>query len=151
MIYRRTIAILSLVAGMVALYLHLGKSGVVPMAPCSNHANGCEYVQMSAYGWFPVQPFMGIPRTDVALIGAVGYALIFITAILGTFEKWVDEKWPTAVLMVLIYGAMLFTLRLKYYEFFVLRGFCPWCLESALTITVCTVLVTLDWKRVRPT
>src|SRR6185369_3833832 len=95
------------------------------------------------------QRFMGIPRIDVALIGTVGYALIFVTAILGTFEKWVDARWPTVVLMVLIYGALLFTIRLKYYEFIVLKGFCPWCLVSAVTITVCTVLVTLDWRRVR--
>ena len=52
-------------------------------------------------------------------------------------------------LMTLIWPAVLFTLRLKYGEFVVLRTFCPWCAVSAVTITLNAVLVTLDWERVR--
>jgi uncharacterized membrane protein len=138
--YRRGIAVGSLVSGLVALYLHLFKIGVVQSLACPIGDAGCEYVQQSVYG-----SFVGF---DVAAIGVVGYALMFAVATIGGLDRFEDAKWPTVTLMVLIYAAMLFTLRLKYYEFFVLHGFCPWCLVSAITITLCTVLVTLDFRRV---
>ena len=43
----------------------------------------------------------------------------------------------------------LFTVRLKYGEFVVLKGFCPWCAVSAVTMVVFAVLVILDAKRLR--
>jgi uncharacterized membrane protein len=49
----------------------------------------------------------------------------------------------------MIWPAVLFTVRLKYGEFIVLRSFCPWCVVSAVAIALCAVMVTLDWRRVR--
>ena len=141
MIYRRLISVFSLISGLVALYLHLWKIGKVGALACGSGARGCEFVQSSTYGWF-----LGY---DVALIGTVGYALIFIVATIGALDRFADEKWPTIALMVLIWPAVLFTIRLKYYEYFVLEGFCKWCLVSAVTITLCAVFVTLDWRRLR--
>jgi len=86
---------------------------------------------------------------DVALIGAVGYALLLGASLVGLQPRWADARWPTLALMALIWPAVLFTLWLKYGEFFVLRSFCPWCAVSALTIALCAVMVTLDWRRVR--
>jgi len=86
---------------------------------------------------------------DVALIGVLGYAALFVVAVLGTFPRWEDERWPTLVLMFLIFPALAFTVRLKYAEFVIIRGFCPWCVVSAVTIVLCAVLVLLDWRRVR--
>jgi uncharacterized membrane protein len=140
MTYRRMIALLSLASGMVALYLALWKMGFMgPLACGAGH--GCEYVQGSPYGWF-----FGV---DVALIGTVGYAAIVAVALAGSTETTADAVWPTQVLMVLIYGAFLFTLRLKYAEFVILKSFCPWCAVSAVVITLDTILISLDWRRVR--
>ena len=136
--YRMGIALGSLVSGLVALYLHLWKLGLTGSLACSG-ANGCEYVQGSKYGWF-----MGV---DVALIGAVGYALLFIAAMVGTMPAFENARWPNTVMALMIWPAVLFTLRLKYYEFIVLKGFCPWCLVSAVTITLCAILITLDRRR----
>jgi uncharacterized membrane protein len=58
---------------------------------------------------------------------------------------------PTLALLALIVPAFLFTIRLKHAEWFILRTFCPWCLESAITITICLILVLLDDRRVRRT
>lgn len=132
------IALGSLISGLVALYLHLWKLGLTGSLGCSS-AGGCEYIQGSRYGWF-----MGV---DVALIGAVGYALVFIVSSIGTMEKYEDEAWPNTMLQLLIWPAVLFTLRLKYAEFVILKGFCSWCAISAVTITICAVLVTLDRRR----
>jgi uncharacterized membrane protein len=86
---------------------------------------------------------------DVALIGAVGYALILLVAMLGTGARLAAERWPTVVLATLVYPAFVFTLRLKYAEFIVMKTFCPWCALSAVSMTLFTALVWLDWKRVR--
>jgi uncharacterized membrane protein len=135
------IALASLLSGLVALYLHLWKLGLMGSLACGAGGAGCEYVQGSRYGWF-----LGV---DVALIGTVGYAALFVFAVLGTLPRWEDERWPTLALMALIFPALAFTVRLKYAEFVVLRGFCPWCAVSAVAIVLCAVLVLLDWRRVR--
>jgi uncharacterized membrane protein len=138
--YRMTICFASLVSGLVAFYLHLWKIGLVGPLACSSGI-GCELVQTSYYGWF-----LGV---DVALIGAVGYTLLFLAGLLSLQPRWADARWPTLLMMAMIWPAVLFTVRLKYGEFIVLRSFCPWCLVSAVAITLCAVMVTLDWRRVR--
>lgn len=136
---RQLIALISLANAVVALYLHLWKLGLTGDLSCSG-AGGCAYVQGSPYGWF-----LGV---DVALIGAVGYSLLFLTASVGSLSAFIDAAWPTRALQLLVWPAVLFTLRLKYGEFIVLKSFCQWCAISAVSITVLAVLVTLDWRRV---
>lgn len=141
MTQRMGIALASLISGLVALYLHLWKLGLAGSLSCSIGGHGCEYVQGSQYGWF-----LGV---DVALIGAVGYAAVFVVSIIAMSSKYEDAVWPNTLLQILIWPAILFTLRLKYYEFIVLKGFCPWCLISAVAITTCAILVTWDRFRLR--
>lgn len=139
-VIRQAIAVLALLNAGVATYLHLWKLGYMGALRCGA-GHGCETVQLSQWGYF-----LGF---DVALIGAVGYALILIVALIGAGERFVDERWPTLALAALVYPAFLFTLRLKHAEFIIMKTFCPWCAISAVTITLFTVLVWLDWKRVR--
>ncbi|MEO5799216.1 MAG: vitamin K epoxide reductase family protein [Gemmatimonadales bacterium] len=137
---RHWIAVTALIAGLVALYLHLWKLGLTGPLVCSaNH--GCEIAQMSPWGWF-----LGV---DVALIGTIGYTLIFTTAIVGIQPRWINDPRITRILIALIVPAILFTIRLKYAEFVILKTFCPWCAISAVTITLHGVLAYLDWKRVK--
>ena len=137
---RRLIALSSLVSGFVALYLHLWKIGKAGSLACGG-GGGCAYVQGSRYGWF-----LGV---DVALIGTVGYAAIFLVATLGTLPAFEQARWPTTALHLLIWPAVLFTIRLKYAEFVILDSFCPWCAVSTVTITLCALLVVLDTRRRR--
>ena len=130
----------SLISGLVALYLHLWKLGKVGQLSCGGGI-GCQVAQFSSYGWF-----LGL---DVALIGTIGYALIFTVAMLGIQPRFEEQRWPTLLLAILIAGAVLFTIRLKYGEFIVLKTFCPWCAISAVAITLCAVFVALDWRRVK--
>ena len=136
--YRMIIALSSLASGLVALYLHLWKLGLAGSLSCGGEG-GCAYVQGSKYSWF-----LGV---DVALIGTVGYALIFLVAIVGTTPRWSESLGVTRLLQGLIWPAVLFTVRLKYAEFVILEAFCPWCAVSAVTITLCAILVTLDARR----
>jgi uncharacterized membrane protein len=138
--YRMTICMTSLVSALVALYLHLWKLGKVGPLACAT-GGSCELVQTSAYGSFL--------SLDVALLGTIGYLLVFAVSLLGLQPRWSDARWPTLLLMGLIWPAVGFTVWLKYGEFLVLRSFCPWCLVSAVAITLCAVMVMLDWRRVR--
>jgi uncharacterized membrane protein len=133
------VAVLALVALLVALYLHLWKLGLVGTLTCTS-GRGCEVAMTSSWGWF-----LGL---DVALIGAVGYALILGVALWGAQPSREHSALPTLVLLALIVPAVLFTIRLKYAEWFVLKTFCPWCLESTVTIVACLALALLDLRRV---
>jgi uncharacterized membrane protein len=95
----------------------------------------------SSWSWF-----LGL---DVALIGTVGYALILGVALWGTQPGRESSATPSLLLLALILPAVLFTIRLKYAEWFVLRTFCPWCFESTVTIAACLVLALLDLRRAR--
>ena len=138
--YRMAIAVLALVAGLVALYLHLWKLGLVGSISCTAN-RGCEVAMTSQWSWF-----LGV---DVALIGAVGYALLLAAALWGTQPTRAWSPSPTLVLLALIVPAVLFTIRLKWAEWVVLKTFCPWCFESTVTIVICLVLALLDLRRVR--
>lgn len=132
------IALASLISGVVALYLHLWKLGLTGSLACTG-SGGCEYVQGSKYGWF-----FGV---DVALIGAVGYAMLFTAAVVSTLPRFEEETWPNTLMQLMIWPAVLFTVRLKYAEFIILKSFCPWCAISATIITLCAILVVLDRRR----
>jgi uncharacterized membrane protein len=138
--YRQIIAIIALVNAFVATYLHLWKIGKAGALACGG-SGGCAVVQFSSWSWF-----FGV---DVALIGAVGYTLILITAIVGSLGVREDARGPVLVLAALVYPAIAFTVRLKYAEFIILRTFCPWCAISAVSITLLGVLVALELRRVK--
>ena len=134
------LALVALIDAIVALYLHLWKIGLAGTLSCGEE-HGCEVVQLSSYGYF-----LGV---DVALIGAVGWGAVFVIAVLGTLPRWEDARWPTVALSALVFPALLFTLRLKYGEFIVLRSFCPWCAINAVIVVIASVLVAFDWRRVK--
>jgi uncharacterized membrane protein len=138
--YRMAIAILALAAGLVAMYLHLWKLGLVGTLTCTAN-RGCEAAMTSSWGWF-----LGV---DVALIGAVGYALILGVALWGAHPDRGASSTPTLLLLALILPAVAFTIRLKHAEWVVLKTFCAWCLESTVTIVAGLALAWLDLRRVR--
>lgn len=138
--YRMAIAVLALVAALVALYLHLWKLGLVGSLTCTAN-RGCEIAMTSQWSWF-----LGL---DVALIGALGYAAILGVALWGAQPARARSPAPTLLLLALIVPAVLFTVRLKWAEWVVLKTFCPWCLESTVTIALCLVLALLDLRRLR--
>jgi uncharacterized membrane protein len=136
---RMVIALLSVIAGYSALYLHLYKLGKVGSLSCSS--GGCDRAIFSRYGWF-----LGV---DVGLIGLVGYVLILAATLLSLQPALAARRWPLGLLFGLALGGFIFTLRLKYAEFVILQTFCPWCAISAVSITTITVLSWLEWRAVR--
>ena len=133
---RMAIALLSLIAGLSAVHLHLYKLGLIGTLSCST--GGCERAMFSRWGWF-----MGV---DVALVGVVGYALLLGSSVVSLQARWMGARWPMLATLSLAVLGFLFTLRLKYAEFVILRTFCPWCAISAVSITTITVLAVLDCR-----
>jgi uncharacterized membrane protein len=95
----------------------------------------------SRWGWF-----LGL---DVALIGVLGYSAILAVALWGAQPARAWSPTPSLLLLALIVPAVLFTVRLKWAEWVILRTFCPWCFESTVTIAVSLLLALLDLRRVR--
>jgi uncharacterized membrane protein len=137
MLRRMSIAVLSLIAGLSATYLHLYKRGLFGLA-CSS--GGCDRAMFSPWGWF-----LGI---DVGLIGMIGYSLLLATSVLSLQPRFDASRWPRLLLLFLAVLGFTFTIRLKYAEFFILHTFCPWCAISAVSITAITVLAVLEWRTV---
>ena len=76
----------------------------------------------------------------------VGVLLAFC-ALVALQPSLVDAKWANAGAFLVIVPAVLFTWRLKYGEWVVLRTFCPWCFISFVSIHACLVLAILDRRR----
>src|SRR5690606_27170083 len=101
----------------------------------------CQIVQYSPWSYF-----LGV---DVALIGAVGYGALFLVALIGSLPRFEDVRAFAVTQMAMVYAAVLFTVRLKWAEFYKLKSFCPWCAISAVSITILAVIVTIEWRRFR--
>jgi uncharacterized membrane protein len=138
--WRQITAFIAVVNALVATYLHLYKLGKVGSLACGG-SGGCALVQGSEWSWF-----FGI---DVALIGAVGYTLILVVALVGTLDRFVDARWVARALGLLVALGFVFTLRLKWAEFVVLKSFCPWCAVSAISMTGLVLVVAMEWRRVK--
>jgi uncharacterized membrane protein len=131
---RMAIVFLSLVNGLVAAYLHLYKLGLVGSLACTT--GGCDRAMFSHWGWF-----FGV---DVALVGIIGYSLLFLIGLLSLQPRWQEARWPVTTLLLLAILGFLFTLRLKYGEYIVLQTFCKWCAISAVSITLIMILAALE-------
>ncbi len=100
----------------------------------------CSYVQASSYALI-----MGIP---VALIGFVAY-LVMLGIAIATFWYLDEERSYTAlqILFGLAAAGMLYSAYLTYIEAFVLHAYCLYCLTSAVSITMMTILLAVEvWR-----
>ena len=137
MIYRMGAALVSLLGLFLSAYLYLYKIGRIGALACGNGA--CETVQTSEWS-----RFAGV---EVALIGVVGYGLLFSVALLALQPALAGSRWPATMLTGLAAGGVLFTVYLTYVELFVLRAICRWCVGSAAIILSIFMLALLAQRR----
>lgn len=122
---RQAIVLLALVGLLLSTYLWLYKIGVIGALQCG--AGPCEFVQASRYA-----EVFGVP---VALVGAAGYAALFVVGLIGLQPALAGERRVASLLALLSSAGLAFTLYLTYVELFVLHAICRWCVASALIIT----------------
>ena len=131
------IAVLSLLGLIIAIYMYLYKIGAIGALACGS--GGCETVQLS-----PQARFLGV---EVALIGILGYAVMFAVALAGLQPRFAAATWPGRLLVLLSAGAVLFTAYLTYLELFVIHAICRWCVGSAVIILLIFGLALRDLRR----
>jgi uncharacterized membrane protein len=122
----RLVAIVLAVVGLaVAAYLtYIHYEGIKPV--CGLGGN-CEKVQTSEWS-----KLAGVP---VALLGLLGYAGI-LTALLVDTE---GARMAAALFALAGFG---FSAYLTYRELFSIDAICPWCVASAVLLTVLAIVTT---------
>jgi uncharacterized membrane protein len=125
----RLIQLLAVPGIVVAYYLLLYHSGQVVLLCGTGGWDDCGKVSG------PGATYSAIGPVPVALIGLIGYALIFLVVWLQDWLPFIDDNLPE--LMAGLTGlAFFFTLVLTGLELFVIHAFCRYCLVSAAIITV---------------
>jgi uncharacterized membrane protein len=104
----------------VATYIAIAEAGGDAPA-CIAGGGGCEKVTESSHS-----ELLGI---NVAVIGIVGYALLFVAALLR------GDGARTAGFGFALFG-FGFSVYLTYLELFRIDAICQWCVASAVSMTV---------------
>jgi uncharacterized membrane protein len=125
---RVTMIGLTLLGLGVAGYLTVAHYSGTPTI-CPLHG-GCETVQHSIYS-----ELLGIP---VALIGLIGYVVILGSLLAPSSET------SRLTTMALTVGGFGFSAYLTARELFSIHAICPWCVSSAVIMTLLVCLAT--WR-----
>jgi uncharacterized membrane protein len=136
---RMIIAALALGGVGLATYLAMYKLGMIGTIACGT--GGCETVQMSKWA-----TFLGLP---VAVWGVFFYVALFLVALLGTMERWVDAPWVSHALLGLTGWGVVFSAWLTYLELYVINAICRFCVVSAILVAVTFLVSVFEW-RARP-
>jgi uncharacterized membrane protein len=126
-----TSAALGLVVSLYLLSVHWGWGQIA----CFDIGD-CEVVNTSRYA-----ELLGIP---VALLGAATYLALLVSGVL--IWRHISEEPASLVQFLLAAIGVVFSIYLTYVEIFVLRAICPWCVLSAILITL---IASLSVQQVR--
>ncbi len=136
----RFIQLLSVVGMFLAYYLLLYHNGtLVGVCPASG-IEDCGKVSG------PGAPYASIGPIPVALIGLLGYAVLFLVTWLKDWWPWLEDN--LAPLLLSLTGlAFLFSLGLTALEVLVIHAICRYCVVSAVNITIMFILALLFLRR----
>ena len=131
-----TIAMLSLVGILIALYLTLYKVGVIGTLTCT--VGSCETVNTSRWA-----TFLGLP---VAAWGLAAYVALFTLSMAGTGDRYAGSRTLSWLLVGIAGWSVLFSAWLTYIELFVIHAICIWCVASAVILVVILVASVVDLR-----
>jgi uncharacterized membrane protein len=122
----RLLALVLAVVGLgVAAYLtYVHYEGIKPVCGLGGD---CEKVQTSEWA-----DLAGIP---VAVLGLIGYAVILVSLI-------IDGEEGRIAAAVLSLAGCGFSAYLTYRELFSIDAICPWCVSSAVILTLLAIVTT---------
>jgi uncharacterized membrane protein len=129
----KLIQLLSVPGMFLAYYLLLYHNGVIFSVCAPGGFEDCGVVSG------PGAPYSSIGPLPVALIGLVGYIVIFLTIWLKDWVFFIDDYMPE-IMLGLTGIAFLFSAFLTSLEVFVLHAYCRYCLMSAGIIVVMLIL-----------
>lgn len=123
------IQLLAVPGTLVAYYLYLFHEGVLFTTCTVNEFFDCGQVSG------PSSPYASIGPIPVALIGLIGYGIIFLIVWLKEWIPFIGDN--LAELLIGVVGlAFLFTVGLTALELFVIHAFCQYCLYSAFIVLI---------------
>lgn len=127
--FKPVILILSVLGFLLSVYLTYLHYTEGNTAFCSQGSD-CDAVRQSSYS-----SILGIP---VALLGAIGYVLIFWFTLVSITKK---VRW--LLLYIISLAGFVFSVYLTYLEIFVIKAICPYCVVSAIIMTVIFIMIAL--------
>ena len=127
--FKPLVLALSVIGFLLSVYLTYLHYTEGQAAFCS-HGSDCDVVRHSSYS-----SIFGIP---VALLGTVGYALIFWFTYVSMSRK---VRW--LLLYTLSFAGFVFSAYLTYAELFELKAICPYCVASAVIMTAIFILIAI--------
>lgn len=128
---RKTILVFAILGLCVAVYLYIIKVTDNPLL-CTTAGAGCWTVNTSSYS-----EIYGIP---VSILGAAGYiGIIGLLLLEGKIKKIDKDLFHYGVFGLSLIG-VLFSAYLTYIEIAVLKAICPFCVSSAVLMTVIFIL-----------
>ena len=130
------IAALALCGVGLAAYLAMYKLGMIGQLACT--IGQCETVNLSRWA-----VLLGIP---VAVWGVGFYLLLFLVALIGTTERFVNAPWVSHALLALTAWGVLFSGWLTYLELQVIHAVCVFCVISAVLVTVTFLVAVMEWR-----
>ena len=124
----RLIQLLAVPGLLIAFYLLLYHNGKLVNVCTASGWSDCGKVSG------PDAPYASIGPIPVALLGLIGYVLIFLTT---WIRNWIDiiEDYLPELLLGLTGIAFLFSLGLTGLEILVIHAICPYCVISAVIVT----------------
>jgi uncharacterized membrane protein len=114
--------------GLIAIYMTVFKLSANEAMCLGN--GGCSTVNSSRYS-----EIYGIP---VAVVGLVGYLAIIVSLILENYVDFFRDNGPLLEFGMGLVG-VIYSAYLTYLEFYVIHAVCPFCVASAVAITLCFV------------
>lgn len=137
----RLIQVLAVLGLLVAYYLYLYHSGSLFTTCTVNDWFDCGQVSG------PAGQYSSIGPIPVALIGMLGYAIIFLLVWLQDWIPFIEDNLPE-ILGGVVGLAFLFTLGLTALELLVIHAFCQYCLYSAVIVLLMLLFaISFIWSR----
>ncbi len=99
---------------------------------------GCEIVNSSIYS-----QINGIP---IAALGALAYVIMLVVLVLESQVGFFELNGPLIVFGMALFGT-LYSAYLTYLEIYVIRAICPFCVLSAVVLTIMLVLSGIRFQR----
>lgn len=129
----RLIQLLTVPGLLIAFYLLLYHNGTIISICTPSGWEDCGQVSG------PGAPYASVGPIPVAMIGLIGYALIFLLVWLKDWLEIIDDYLPE-LLLATTGLAFLFSMVLTGLELFVIHAFCRYCVVSAVLITIMFML-----------
>jgi uncharacterized membrane protein len=120
--------IAAIAGALIAIYMIIFKIFAIEAMCLGNR--GCSTVNASSYS-----EIYGIP---VAVVGLLGYLAIVASLILENYIDFFMDNGPLLEFGMGLVG-VIYSAYLTYLEFYVIHAVCPFCVASAIAITLCFI------------